>query len=155
MSGAAPVTIVDNPSSGAGRTMTEGIPSTRKSRRTQGREPEELVTPDRPGKELMNLIRKGGVAGRFVEEASEWDYFPVLRKQIQTPQQRKEHNMDHFHALEAIEEEKIAHKDESRMHDNSTHQIINMHKLEQTINEHCISKCCFEQRLDDFIQYCS
>ena len=155
MSGAAPVTFVDNPGSGAGPTMMEGSPVTRKSRRAQGREPEVLVTPDKPGKELMNLVRKGGVAGRFVEEASHWDYFPVLQKQIQTPQQRKEHNMNHFHTLEEIEEEEIAHEDESRIHDKSTHQIINIDKLQQTINFHCISKCYFEQRLDDFIQYCS
>ena len=79
MSGAAPVTSEEIPSVGAGQTMMKGSPGTRKSRRAQGMEPEYLVPPGKPGQELMNLIRKGGVAGRFVEESSQWDYFLVLK----------------------------------------------------------------------------
>ena len=71
MSGAAPVTYEENPSFSAGQTTMKGCPGTRKSRRALGMEPEELVCPGKPRQELMNLIRKGGVAGRFVEESSE------------------------------------------------------------------------------------
>ena len=151
MSGAAPVTFEENPSFGAGQTMMKGSPVTRKSRRAQGMEPEELVSPGKVGQEVMNLIRKGGVAGRYVEESSKWDYFPVLDKHIQSPEQRKQHNTDIFHTLQTCYEPDILHEDEYKNDNQCTHQILHIAKLQKLINEQCISKYCFEQRMDDFL----
>ena len=63
--------------------------------------------------------------------------------------------MEIFHTLQTCAEPEIVLQDEYRNNNQCTHQIINIGKLQKLINEQCISKCCFEERMNDFIRFCS
>ena len=139
-------------------------PSTRKSRRFQGMEPEEIDVDefvgnegkmkDRKKRDVMNLLRKGGRGGRFVASCSNWEYFPALSNKFATREERQKHNENVFQPLHQKEVIEIANENEEMIQEDCTHQILHMKHLEDTINQQCWSKCCIDQQIDDFIQFC-
>ena len=87
----------------------------------------------------MNLLRKGGRAGRYVDEPSKWEYFPALSKKLATREERQKHNENVFQPLNQKETLDITNDNEEMIQDDCTHQILHIKHLQDTINQQCWS----------------
>ena len=69
--------------------------------------------------------------------------------------ERKLHNSNLF--KEINEESEIQHEydREHRQNDNATYQLVNLKRLEETINRTCVCTCRLNKHTDDFLEYCA
>ena len=137
----------------------------RKSRRNLGEEPLPLedVAGSKYGREMKNLVTKGGRAGRLHKEISpQWEYFPMKRSLFLSATERKEHNKnvfsditEHDYKIEDEDNDNAKqHNDYTNQENTSSYQMVDLKNLEEAINRACVSRYSSEDVIDDFLEHC-
>ena len=135
----------------------KGSAPERKSRRISGDTPDEIGGLGVIGRELKSLKRRGGMAGRWFNDASEWNYFPHQQSYL-SAQERNKHNASIFRDLShELDDHFEAQYDDIDVGENnySTYQILNVQTIQDTVNKQCVCRCHLQSTLNSFLHYVS
>ena len=129
----------------------------RKSNRKRGLEPEELDVPENTQntkREIRNLVSPGGRKGRINEAHSNWSFFSNSSVQNPTTFNFLPNNQSQAVDNATLEEDESVKKGDTSSVETDTYQLMNMKKLEESINCRLECKCRRNNHISSFAQFC-